>query len=484
MEKDLVVILPLVVMVVWALATLLIDLWVPKNRKGITALIACAGLALSLGLVLGRSAGSATAFNGMVIVDPFAAFLDVIFIGSGLVGIALAYDYLKRQNIEHGEYYPLLMFIVSGMLLITYAQDLIVVFLALELLSLPLYVLAGLARPRLESEESALKYFLLGTFSSGFVLYGIALIYGATAHTDFTGVAEALSSGIAAAGHPTVPALFLAGAGLVLVGFGFKIAAVPFHMWLPDVYQGAPTSVTGFMAVATKAAGFAALLRVFMTIFPSIAEQMMPILWAIAALTMLAGNVLALAQTNIKRLLAYSSIANAGYMLIAFVPYGQSGMAEQSVASMLYYLAAYALTTFGAWAVVILLEGAEGKGLELNDYAGLAKKYPWLAAAMLIFMLSFAGIPLTIGFWGKFYLFRTAVLGGQIALAIIGLLTSILSAFYYLRVVVLMYMKPGEPEVHREPWLHLVVAVLAAAVLLLSLIPGPLFDLASKAVIF
>jgi NADH-quinone oxidoreductase subunit N len=457
MEKDLVVILPLVVLLVWALATLLIDLWIPKKRKGITALMACAGLALSLGIVLGRSGASLTAFNGMVIVDPFAAFLDVIFISSGLVGIALAYDYLKRQDIEHGEYYPLLMFIVAGMILITYAQDLIIIFLALELLSLPLYVLAGLARPKLESEEAALKYFLLGTFSSGFVLYGIALIFGATARTDLVGVVASLTEGSAN------PALFVVGAGLVLVGFAFKMAAVPFHMWLPDVYQGAPTSVTGFMAVATKAAGFAALMRVFVIAFPGIAEQMTPILWTLAALTMIAGNVLALAQTNIKRLLAYSSIANAGYLLVAFVPYGQAGVVGQSVASMLYYLAAYAITTFGAWAVVILLEGAEGKGLGLSDYAGLAKKYPWLAAAMLIFMLSFAGIPLTIGFWGKFYLFRTAILGGQ---------------------VVLMYMKPGEPEAKREPWLHLVVAVMAAAVLLLSLVPGPLFELASKAVIF
>ncbi|HZU86450.1 MAG TPA: proton-conducting transporter membrane subunit, partial [Anaerolineaceae bacterium] len=271
MENDLMVILPLVVLVLWALVTLLVDLWIPKQRKGITALMACGGLALTLGIVLGRSGTTLTAFNGMVIVDPFAAFLDVIFIGSGLVGIALAYDYLKRQNIEHGEYYPLLMFIVVGMILITYAQDLIVIFLALELLSLPLYVLAGLAHPKLESEEAALKYFLLGAFSSGFVLYGIALIFGATARTDLVGIVASLTDGAAN------PALFVIGAGLVLVGFAFKVAAVPFHMWLPDVYQGAPTSVTGFMAVATKAAGFAALLRVFVIAFPTIAEQMTPI---------------------------------------------------------------------------------------------------------------------------------------------------------------------------------------------------------------
>jgi NADH-quinone oxidoreductase subunit N len=363
------------------------------------------------------------------------------------------------------------------MMLLTEAYNLIMVFLALEFLSTPLYVLAGFARPRPESEESALKYFLLGTFSSAFVLYGVAMLFGATATVSLPAIVESVQSGSAN------PALFLLGAGLILVGFGFKVAAVPFHEWAPDVYQGAPTPVSSFMAVAVKAAGFAALLRVFMTAFPSVAADLAPVGWGIAAVTMLVGNVLAIVQTNLKRLLAYSSIAHAGYILMAFVAFGSAEFAGQAVASMLYYLAAYGLTTFGAWAVVISVEQAEGKGLSLEDYAGLGRKYPWLGVAMLVFMLSLTGVPLTIGFWGKFYLFRTAVDAGYTGLALIGLLTSLVSAFYYLRVVVFMFMHPGEPRVRRDSWLSLVAIGAALAVVVLSILPNGLLQMAAQAVL-
>jgi NADH-quinone oxidoreductase subunit N len=472
--QDLLITLPMLLVMSWGLVLLLIDLWIPKNRKGITALLAAAGLVAALVINLLRGWSTASAFSGMTVVDGFATFLNGVFLVSGLFGIAIAYDYLKRMNIERGEYYPLLMFSISGMMLMTCANDLIMIFLALELLSIPLYVLSGFALPKLESEEAALKYFLLGAFSSGFILYGIAMIYGATMHTNLQLV-------VANAGNN--PTLFLVGAALLLVGFGFKVAAAPFHMWLPDVYQGAPTPVTGFMAVATKAAGFAALLRVFLVAFshPAVTEALTPILWGLAVLTMLAGNVLALVQNNTKRLLAYSSIANAGYLLVAFVPYGAAGMQTESAAAMLFFLAVYGITTLGAWAVVIAMERADGGGLELSDFAGLGKKRPWLAAAMTVFMLSFIGMPLTLGFWGKFLLFRTAVEGGQIALAVVGLLTSLLSAYYYLRVVVVMYMKPGEPQVRSNVWINAVVAVAALAVLALSFSPGFLLDLASRA---
>jgi NADH-quinone oxidoreductase subunit N len=472
--QDLMITLPMLLVMSWGLVLLLIDLWIPKNRKGITALLAAAGLVAALVINLLRGWSTASAFSGMTVVDGFATFLNGVFLVSGLFGIAIAYDYLKRMNIERGEYYPLLMFSISGMMLMTCANDLIMIFLALELLSIPLYVLSGFALPKLESEEAALKYFLLGAFSSGFILYGIAMIYGATMHTNLQLV-------VANAGNN--PTLFLVGAALLLVGFGFKVAAAPFHMWLPDVYQGAPTPVTGFMAVATKAAGFAALLRVFLVAFshPAVTEALTPILWGLAVLTMLAGNVLALVQNNIKRLLAYSSIANAGYLLVAFVPYGAAGMQTESAAAMLFFLAVYGITTLGAWAVVIAMERADGGGLELSDFAGLGKKRPWLAAAMAVFMLSFIGMPLTLGFWGKFLLFRTAVEGGQIALAVVGLLTSLLSAYYYLRVVVVMYMKPGEPQVRSNVWINAVVAVAALAVLALSFSPGFLLDMASRA---
>lgn len=476
--NDFYTLLPVLFVVGWAVALLLADLFIPEKHKGWTALLAVLGLAIALGLTLAARGRSEVAFNGMAVLDGFAVFLDIIILSAGLAGIALAYDYLKRMKIERGEYYVLLLFSISGMLLMAQAYDLIVVFLSLELLSIPLYVLAGFARPRTDSEESAIKYFLLGSFASGFVLYGVALVFASTAHTDLMGIRHAFVDNA----RPVNLPLFIAGAGMSLVGFGFKVAAAPFHMWTPDVYQGAPTPVTGFMSVAVKAAGFAALMRVFLTVFPTLAAQITPILWALAALTMLVGNLLAIVQTNIKRLLAYSSIANAGYLLMAFVPYGQGAVAGNSLAAMLFYLAAYGLTSFGAWAVVSAVERAEGRGLELDDYAGVGKKYPWLAICMLVFMLSFAGVPLTLGFWGKFYLFATAVQAGYVGLALIGLLTSVLSAYYYLRVVVIMFMRPGEPAVRRDTALSLVTLVSALAVVGLAFVPNWLLELARQAV--
>jgi NADH-quinone oxidoreductase subunit N len=261
------------------------------------------------------------------------------------------------------------------------------------------------------------------------------------------------------------------------------VAAVPVHMWTPDVYQGAPSAVTAFMASGAKIAGFAALLRVFALAFPSIASDITPILATIAALTMIVGNVVAIAQTNIKRLLAYSSIAHAGYILMAFVPYGQKSVVAASVASGLFYLVSYAITNFGAWAVVIALEKAEGRGLELNDYAGLGRRYPALAAAMAIFMLSLTGVPPTLGFVGKFYLFSAAVQGQFYLLAVIGVLTSLISAYYYLRVVVIMYMRDGEPETVREPWLNITWGLAAVVTVLASLVPQYLFGWAASAVL-
>lgn len=474
---DLVALLPLVVLVVWTLVLLLVDLWIPEQRKGITALLAATGLAVSLGLTLSQVGRNQLAFNNMAVVDGFAVYLNVLFLASGLVGIALAYDYLKRMGIERGEYYVLLLFAISGMMLMAYAYDLIVVFLALELLSIPLYILAGFARPRLDSEEASLKYFLLGAFASGFVLYGVAMVFGATSQTSLPGILHSISTGSAN------PGLMLVGAGLLLIGFGFKVAAVPFHMWTPDVYQGAPTAVTGFMSVAAKAAGFTALLRVFVIVFPGYSSQLVPILWVLAGLTMLFGNIAAISQRNIKRMLAYSSISHAGYILMAFVSFGNQNVSGSVLGSALFYLMAYAVTSLGAWAVVTAVEKAEGKGLDLQDYAGLGKKYPLLAAAMLIFMLSFTGVPPTLGFWGKFYLFRTAVEGGNIGLAVVGLLASLISAYYYLRVVVVMYMQPGEPDAQREPWINLAALAAAAATLLLGLIPGPLFEMAAQALL-
>jgi NADH-quinone oxidoreductase subunit N len=477
-QSDLYTILPIIILVAWACVLLLVDLFIPKGRKGWTALLAAVGLAGTLGVTLAQAGRELTAFNGMVMLDGFSSFLNALFLASGLLGIAISYGYLRRMGIERGEYYTLMLFSISGMMLMAQAADLIVIFLALELLSIPLYVLAAWARPRTDSEEAGLKYFLLGAFATGFVVYGVALVFGATGATALSGIAAAV-----AAETYTTKYLLLIGAALILVGFGFKVAAVPFHMWTPDVYQGAPTSVTGFMAVGAKAAGFAALLRIFVTAFPSLDVDLVPVLWGLAALTMIVGNVIAISQTNIKRLLAYSSIAHAGYILMAFVSFGNSKVAPDAVASALFYLVTYAITSFGAWSAVIALEKVEGKGLEIGDYAGLGKRKPALAAAMTIFMLSLTGMPPTLGLVGKFYLFRTAIQGGFIGLAIIGVLTSLVSAYYYLRVVVVMYMKEGDPETTSDPWLDLTWGLTALATVVLSFIPMALFAWASEAVV-
>lgn len=468
---------PLLFLSVWACALLLVDLFIPKERKGITALLAAIGLVITLILTVTQIGDGLTGFERMVVIDGFAVFVNSLLLITGLLGIALAYGYVKRMGLERGEYYILLLFSVTGMMLMAQAADLLVVFLALELLSIPLYVLSAFARPRAESEEAGLKYFLLGAFATGFVVYGTALVFGATGSTNLVTIVER-----AAPGAESLLLLSI-GAALILVGFSYKVAAVPFHMWTPDVYQGAPSAVTAFMTSGAKIAGFAALLRVFVTAFPSISADMTGILWGLAALTMILGNVIAIAQTNIKRLLAYSSIAHAGYILMAFVPYGNPEVAPISIAAGLFYLAAYVVTNFGAWGVVIALEKSEGRGLEIRDYAGLARKHPALAAAMAIFMLSLIGFPPTIGLVGKIYLFRAVIDGGFYGLAIIGVLTSVVSAYYYLRVVMIMYMLDGDPQTQREPLLDFTTIATAVATVVISLVPQFLFAWASSAVV-
>ncbi len=473
--KDLQTILPLTILTVWACALLLVDLFIPKTRKWITAFLAAAGLAVTLGFTLAQMGRPAvTGFNGMVALDGFSTFLNSLLLLSGLLAIAIAYGYVKRMGLERGEYYTLLLFSVTGMMLMAQAADLIVVFLALELLSIPLYVLAAFRPANLASEESGIKYFLLGAFSTGFVVFGIALVFGATGTTNLAAIL---------ASTPTSGLLLTIGAALILVGFAFKVAAVPFHMWTPDVYQGAPTAVTGFMAAGAKIAGFAALLRVFSTAFPSLAVDMTGVLWGLSALTMILGNLLAISQTDIKRMLAYSSIAHTGYILMAFVPYGDPEVARVSIAAGLFYLIAYVVTNFGAWGVVIALEQPDGRGLQISDYSGLFWRKRGLALAMTVFMLSLIGFPPTIGLVGKFYLFRAVIEGGFVWLAIIGVVTSLVSAYYYLRVVVNMFMREGEQAVEREFWLDFTWGAAALATVILSFVPQALFVLASSALL-
>lgn len=474
---DFEVILPVIFLAAWASLLLLADLIIPRKRKGLTALFAAVGLIIALGITVSQFGREAVGFGGMVMLDGFSTFLTSLFLLTGLLSIALAYNYLKRMDIERGEYYALLLFSLVGMILMAQASDLIVTFLALELLSIPLYVMAAMAYPKPESEEAGIKYFLLGAFASGFVVYGIALAFGATGSTSLATIVTSVSTGAA-----NLP-LLLAGAGLMLVGFGFKVAAVPFHMWTPDVYQGAPTSVTAFMAAGAKAAGFAALLRVFAVGLPDLAADLTQILVVLAALSMLVGNFVAIVQTNIKRMLAYSSIAQAGYILMAFVPYANPVVRDISIAAALFYLAAYTLTSFGAWGVVIALEKPDGSGLKIDDYAGLGRRQPLLAAAMTVFMLSLIGLPPTLGLVGKIYLFSAVIAGGYYPLAVVGVLTSLISAYYYLRVVVKMYMQDGDPQVTRERWLDFTIGATAIITVLVSFFPAPLFDWASRAVL-
>ncbi len=487
-QTDLSTIYPLILLTTWACALLIVDLFIPKGSKGWTALLAALGLALTLGFnLIAGTGGESVGFNNMVVRDGFATFLNALFCVIGLLGISVGYGYIRRMNIERGEYYVLLLFSVVGMMLMSQATDLIVIFLALELLSIPLYVMAALAYPKVDSEEAGIKYFLLGAFAGGFVVYGIVLIFGATGSTSFGAIAMAIKGGAivdTTTSFAYNPTLMVLGAALMLIGFGFKVAAVPFHMWTPDVYQGAPTSVTAFMAAGAKAAGFAALLRVFASVFPPLAADLTPILVVIASLTMVLGNVVAVAQTDIKRMLAYSSIAQAGYILMAFVPFANPAVRAASVSAGLFYLVAYTFASFGAWAVVIMLEkNADNKNLQIADYAGLGRKYPLLGAAMAVFMLSFIGLPPTLGLVGKVYLFSAVLQGGFYWLAIIGVLTSLISAYYYLRVVVTMYMRDGQPEVTRERWLEITIGATAVITVVVSLVPQALFDWASQAIL-
>jgi NADH-quinone oxidoreductase subunit N len=466
--NDFLVTLPVLVLLAWALLVLLADLWIPESKKNLTAVLTAVGLVFSLAVTVTQIGKTGSAFNGMIMLDGFSTTLSILFMISGLAAVALAVDYLKRNNAERGEYYTLLLFSIAGMMLMASAADLIIVFLALELLSIPLYVLAGFFRPNLASEEAALKYFLMGAFSSAFLLFGVAWVYGATGHTDFKGIIDLTAAGKAN------PILMLVGGGLILVGLGFKVGVFPFHGWVPDTYQGAPSSIGAFMTVATKAAGFAGLLRVFAQVFSAQSLATTDILWVLAAASMIYGNVTAIAQANVKRMLAYSSIANAGYILMAFVPFG-GAVILQSLSSAVFYLMAYALTSFTVWAVMIAIEPAGSDGLTLKILRSREEEsMAWRRAA--ISMLSFTGIPLTMGFWGKFYLFKTAVDGGFNSLALIGLLTSLVSAYYYLRLVMFAWFKPGEPELQPGTWAGSVAIVMAAGVLLLSLFPNPLFQ--------
>ena len=470
-------ILPLIIVIGWAMVLMIVDLFLDDGQDEWIGWLSLLGYAAALVQTIGLWGGEWGVFtpldgSPMILVDHFSNFLNVIFLLTGAFSVLISVNYLDKAELQRGEYYYLMMFSIGGMMLMGMANDLILVFLALELLSIPLYVLSGFARPLLDSEESAMKYFLLGAFSSAFLVFGIALIYGAAGSTALPAVLEGLQTG---------EALGMAGVALLLVGFAFKVAAVPFHMWTPDVYEGAPTAVTAFMSVGAKVGGFAAMIRVFVAALPELGDAWVPAVAVVAALTMIVGNVVALAQQNVKRMLAYSSIAHAGYIMIGVAATMGS---EDAVPAALFYMLAYLFTNLGAFAVVIAVERRERGGLLLDDYKGLARRSPLMALALAYFMLSLTGVPPTGGFSGKFFLFRAAVEADLVWLALVGVVTSVISAYFYLRLVYLSYMFEGEEGAVESPRaLDLVVGVSALATLVLGLLPGPWFDAAQQAII-
>jgi NADH-quinone oxidoreductase subunit N len=473
--SDLLTVLPVLILIAGGVAILLIDLAIPTGRKSTTAWLAIVTLLISGLSILTQWGQPANGFFGMVRSDDYALFLDGLLVCIGLLTVLLTLRYNEARGIMRGEFYPLILFSLSGMMLMGYAMNLLMVFVAVELLSIPLYILCGIARPRVESEESAMKYFLIGAFASGFLVYGIALIYGATGTTSLSDILAILSGA-----RPYDSGLMLAGAALVLVGLGFKVAAAPFHMWTPDVYEGAPTTVTAFMATATKAAGFAAVLRVFMFGFQPLLATWQPVIAALAVLTMVVGNVAAVMQNNVKRILAYSSIAHAGYVLVGVAAGGELG-----AIGVLFYLAAYAFSTLAAFAVMSAIGSGKDEDQSLNAYAGLGRRKPLLGLVMAIAMFSLIGIPPTAGFVGKYFLFGAAVASGLTWLAVVGVLMSVVSAYYYLRVVTTMFIREPEGEGEAIPGntpRSIAAAVSTALVFVIGILPAPLLGLATAGV--
>ncbi len=469
-------IIPEIVVTVFGLLVLLVEAFTKGKGAGKAAgILTLIGTAVAFYYTACLWGVRADLFNSLYVVDNFATFFKLIFLVILFLVSILSLGYAGREGIRSGEYYGLLLFAVLGMMTMVSSNSFITIFIGLEVMSLSIYILCGLLKGNLKALESSLKYFLLGSFGTAFLLYAIALVYATTGSIDILAIRSA-ATGLKGGVSP----IFLVGMALLIVGFGFKTASVPFHMWTPDVYEGAPTSVTVFMATGVKAAAFGAFLRVFYTAFYPLLTQWGSVLWFIAVLTMSVGNITALVQNNMKRLLAYSSIAHAGYILVAFVT-GDKILSS----SILYYLLAYTFMNLGAFSVVILL-GRKGEEHEdIDSYAGLAARHPFVALCMTIFLLSLTGIPPLAGFAGKFYIFSDAIKGQYYWLAVIGMLNSAVAAYYYLRVLMYMYFKEPMKElggIDMSPAYVLVMLVSVVAVLWLGILPRDFLLLAQKAV--
>jgi NADH-quinone oxidoreductase subunit N len=456
--------------------------WQHRPRV-LSALLTALGLLATIGTVVwqwavydeGGVIQAHSVLADMVAVDGVALFTRVIVCLAALVSIPLGWAYLQDRRVHRAEYYPLILFAAVGMNLLASAADLIMVFIAIEVLSLALYVLCGFATRDLTSQESAFKYFLLGSFSSAILLYGIALTYGVTGSTNIAEAGRAMTL----AG---TDALTLVAMGLLLVGFAFKTAVVPFHMWTPDVYQGAPTPVTGFMAAGTKAAAFAAFLRVFTGAFAPLEWSWVPVVWTLAVITMLAGAILAVVQTDVKRMLGYSAIAHAGYVLIGLISVNASG-----VGATMFYLLVYALMSVGAFGVLSLVERRQQRAVRIEDLRGLWRRNPVPTIMLGLFLFSLAGIPGTAGFMAKLAVFRAGLEAGQVALVVVAVISSVIAAFFYLRVTVAMIIEDEPAEFADEPPAALTIgmqtglAITGAAVVLLGVLPGVVVDLSASA---
>lgn len=469
-------VIPEIIITASAVLTLLLAAFSKKgglsSLAGAIALIG-AGLALVFSCSLWDS--NISIFNNLYTIDNFGTFFKVLILMVSILVTLLSLRYVEREDIIRGEYYSLLLFGVLGMMIMVSSNHFVTIFIGLELMSISIYVLCGLLNANPRSAEAALKYFLLGAFSTGFLLYGMALIYATTGILDIREIADYLG-----AGTFFLTPMFMVGLALLIVGFGFKTASVPFHMWTPDVYEGAPTSITAYMATGVKAAAFGAFLRVFYTAFLPFLGAWSGILWLIAVLTMTLGNITALVQDDIKRMLAYSSIAHAGYILIAFV-IGDKNFA----ASILFYVLVYTFMNIGAFAVVILLGKKNTANTSIEVYAGLAARHPVIALAMSIFLLSLAGVPPLAGFMGKFYILSAAIKTEYYWLAVIGVLNSAVAAYYYLRVIMYMYFKEPGGELDRpdfSPAYTLAIVISVWALFHMGIFPRDFLLIAEKSV--
>lgn len=469
-------IMPSLVLTCFGLALLLVNVFSPRGKTNHVAWISIVGLVLAGIVSVAGWNKPQFGFAGHVALDNFATFFNITFIVAAVLTILMSDEYLKREGYPVGEYYPIILFTTAGAMWMASGTDLMTIFLGLEVLSISLYVLAGFFHGQTRSNEAGLKYFLLGAFSTGFLLYGIAMIYGVSGTTNVADIGMYLTSHPAVLGNP----MTIAGMLLLSVGFLFKIGAAPFHMWAPDVYQGAPTPVTAFMSAGPKAAAIAGFMRVFTLGLGGLQGEWTALLWVLAVLTMIVGNVIAIYQTDIKRMLAYSSIAHAGYALVGMVAANEIGLS-----GILFYMLAYTFMNLGAFAVLVLAGKKGEENLTLDGFAGFGYKRPFLGVAMTIFLFSLMGIPPTAGFAGKFYIFAGAVKAGYIWLAVIGVLNSAVSLYYYLRVMVYMYFKePAEDYGWVTMNVSTVISIILAiaGILYLGIVPGAVMEMAKLAI--